>query len=349
MPQKIKLHGTYDQKIADEKKNHRINTVRQGWGKGMVEKPTLTMRMLHPYFWKDWAAMFAYKLLCTCLPYGIQMALGAGLGKIVKKYLKSRTYVLRRNLELAFPKLSETERERLSDEILTNAGKAVFETGIAWFWSDKRLLKHACIAPEDLQIAREAAQSGRPIIVLTCHMFTLEIMARLFALLIKPGVGVYRPSDHPVWEYTQVKGRLRTNLALVNHKDPKSIIRTLMQGHTIWYAPDQDYGERAAVFVPFFGVSQAATITGTHDLARIKDAIVLPSFTYRKGSQYVLRCLKPLENFPTKDATADTIVCNQVLEQMIGEAKEQYLWLHRRFKTTPPGVDPKERYPEIES
>ncbi len=349
MPKKIKLHGTYDQKIADEKKKRRINTVKQGWGKGLVEKPTLTLPMLHPYFWKDWIAVMLYWLLTVCLPYGVQMKLGSGLGYLIKKLLKSRTYVLKRNLQLAFPQQTDKQREELTSKVLCNAGKAVFETGIAWFWSERRLLKHACIAPEDLEIARQAAATGYPIIVMTCHMFTLEIMARLFALLIKPGVGVYRPSDHPVWEYTQVKGRLRTNLALVNHKDPKSIIRTLMQGHTIWYAPDQDYGERAAVFVPFFGVNKAATVTGTHDLARIKNAIVLPSFTYRRGDQYVLRVLRPLDNFPTQDALADTLRCNQILEQMIGEAPDQYLWLHRRFKTTPPEEDPQERYPEIES
>ena len=118
-----------------------------------------------------------------------------------------------------------------------------------------------------------------------------------------------------------------------------------MRNLPIWYAPDQDYGKTASGFVPFFGVDKAATVVGTHNLARVKNTLVQPSWTIRKDGKYQLFVGEPLENFPTEDATQDTILVNQVLEQMIRMAPEQYLWLHRRFKTTPEGED--NRYPMI--
>lgn len=95
-------------------------------------------------------------------------------------------------------------------------------------------------------------------------------MARIYATLITPGIGVYRPSDHPVWEWAQVRGRLRKNLALVDRNDPRSMLKALMKNMPIWYAPDQDYGRRVSTFAPFFAVKEAATVEGTHNLARVK-------------------------------------------------------------------------------
>ena len=259
--------------------------------------------------------------------------------------MPSRRYVLTTNLKLAFPKLDEKRRKIMERRVLENSGVAIFETGIAWFWSDRRLLRHAVIDEKELQAARELAAQNRPTIVLTAHFVHLEIMARLYALLIKPGIGVYRPSEHPVWEYLQVKGRLRDNLALVSAKDPRSMLKAMMRRVPIWYAPDQDYGSKVSIFAPFFAVEKAATVTGTHDLARFKDTVVQPSWTVRDHGKYILHVLPPLQDYPTEDVYADTVRVNKILEDMIMTRPDQYLWLHRRFKTRPEG-DP-ERYPEL--
>jgi len=92
------------------------------------------------------------------------------------------------------------------------------------------------------------------------------------------------------------------------------------------------------VFVPFFGVP-AATITATHHLARLSGALVIPFFHRRlpDGGGYALRLGAPLESFPSDDAALDTARVNACIEQMVREAPEQYLWVHKRFKTRPPG------------
>ena len=343
---KFSLHKSYKEQQKEHQQNKRISTVKSGWGKGFVDKPRFIKKMLLPHFWASWCLIFLFYCLVTFLPYSVQMFIGKKIGRLLGSISPARKYVLKRNLELAFPELDETERRKLSIAIQQNSGQAVFETGIAWFWPDWRLKRHIKYEKKQIDEAIALAKAGKPILVLSCHFVTLELMARIYAMLITPGIGVYRPSDHPVWEYTQVKGRLRKNLALVDRKDPKSMIKALMKKLPIWYAPDQDYGRKVSIFVPFFGVKDVATVFATHTLAKIKDTLVQPAWTIREGSKYHLYVDKPLDNFPTEDQVADTIRVNQTLEKIIRMAPEQYLWLHRRFKTAP---DPKDnRYPGLD-
>lgn len=341
MVKKIQLHTSF----AKRKKQHRNIDRERGWGRGVTTGIKFSRRLLYPNFWGTWLVMGMLYLLVTLLPYPAILAFGKFLGMIMGRVIPGRSYIVERNIALAFPELDEAARRKLKKEICQNAGMGVMETAMAWFWSDRRLLHHAHIDEQELARARELAQKNTRTLVLTCHFVTLELMARLYALLIKPGVGVYRPSDHPVWEYMQVNGRLRCNLALVDRTDPRSMIKALMQGYPIWYAPDQDYGRRVSIFVPFFAVQHAATVTGTHDLARVKGTVVQPSWTIREKDGYHLYVKEPLADFPTEDAHADTAACNKVIEEMIRMAPEQYLWMHRRFKTAPEGEPP--RYPDI--
>jgi KDO2-lipid IV(A) lauroyltransferase len=91
------------------------------------------------------------------------------------------------------------------------------------------------------------------------------------------------------------------------------------------------------VFAPFFGVP-AATITATHHLARLSGAAVIPFFHRRlEEGGYAIRLEEPLADFPSDNAMADTTRVNAVIERMVREAPTQYLWMHKRFKTRPPG------------
>jgi len=113
-------------------------------------------------------------------------------------------------------------------------------------------------------------------------------------------------------------------------------VRHLKKGGFLWYAPDQDMRGKDTVFVPFFGHT-AATITATHQLARMTGCAVIPYFHRREGGKYFLKIGAPLENFPSEDVEADTTRVNQAIEQMVREAPDQYLWIHRRFKRQPGG------------
>ena len=343
---KLSLHVSAAERQKESKEKKRFSTSQKGWGKGFADKPVFVKRMLLPHFWSAWFAIGLLYVMVNVLPYSWLIFIGSKIGRLMGTILPARKYVLKRNLELAFPEMSDDERHELSKQIQRNTGMAIFETGMAWFWPDWRLKRHVIIDEEELQYARQCNHTGRPILVLSAHFVTLELMARIYATYITPGIGVYRPTDHPVWEWAQVKGRTRKNLALVSKNDPRSMIKALKSGAPIWYAPDQDYGRRVSVFAPFFAVKETATVAATHNLAKIEGTLITPAWTIREGNKYHLYLKKELQNFPTEDAVADAATINKVVEDMVRMAPEQYLWMHRRFKTAPD--ENENRYPGLE-
>ncbi len=296
--------------------------------------PRLTASLFHPRYWPQWFGQ-AVLWLIVQLPYPVLMQLGAALGWFTMKILPRRVRIARTNLQLAFPEWDEATREQQIRENFANVGRAIFETGMAWFWPDRRIRKVMQVV--GAEHVEQAVANKQGMLLLSAHFMTLELNARMFGLL-RPGVGVYRPNTNPVLEYAQYHGRCKSNKYLVNRDDVKGMIKALRQGEALWYAPDHDYGRHASVFVPFFAVEQTATITGTATLARVKNARVLPCYTLRlpKGG-YQLVIGAPLENYPCGDELQDARRSNEVVEEAVRRAPEQYMWLHRRFKTRPEG------------
>ena len=312
-----------------------------------LTNPHITLEMFLPKYWFNWIVTLLLRFIIL-FPYSWFMRFGRLLGFFAMFIVRRRVRITEQNFKMAMPELSEKEVKNLTKEHFANVGMALFETAMAWYWPERRLKKLVHIDKEELQKAKEIARSRKGIIVLTCHFVTLELMARIYGTNITKGVGVYRPNDDLVLEYLQVKGRSRSNLYLVDRREIKPIIKALLKGLPIWYAPDQDYGRRASVFVPFFAVKEAATVTGTAGFAKVKNTVVQPSYTIRlpnyQGYKLVIKDV--LENFPTGDDIADATRVNKIIEDMIKEAPAQYMWLHRRFKTTP-NPDAPSRYHDI--
>ena len=132
--------------------------------------------------------------------------------------------------------------------------------------------------------------------------------------------------------------RFGTHKLVSRQEGIRAVIAGMRQGLPFYYLPDQDYGPRDAVFVAFFGI-QAATVPGLSRIARLVGAKVLPCTTtmLRAGQGYRIAIEPPWENFPTADIAADTRRMNEYIERKVLEMPEQYLWMHKRFKTRPPG------------
>ena len=105
-----------------------------------------------------------------------------------------------------------------------------------------------------------------------------------------------------------------------------------------WYAPDQNFAGEKNVFVPFMGV-QTATISAGSRIAQSSGGAMLPFYPERKkdGSGYIIWIEPPLENFPSGDDARDATAINASIEKFVRQNPEQYLWVHKRFKTRPPG------------
>jgi len=153
-------------------------------------------------------------------------------------------------------------------------------------------------------------------------------------------MAMYRPHNNKVMEFVQTWGRMRSNKAMLDRKDLRGMVHALKRGEAVWFAPDQDYGPRGSVFAPLFAVSQAATTSGTYMLARLAKPALVSVVLVRKdkGAGYDLVIQPELRDYPIDDELAAAAYMNRVVEKEIMRAPEQYLWLHRRFKTRPEGA-----------
>ncbi|WP_025821087.1 LpxL/LpxP family Kdo(2)-lipid IV(A) lauroyl/palmitoleoyl acyltransferase [Shewanella marina] len=299
----------------------------------MVEQAQFSAHLCHPKYWLLWLGV-AIMRLTQLLPMSCQMKIGAAIGRLAMRFAKSRVNTARRNLALCFPDMSEAEQTKLLTANFENTGKAIFDTINAWWWSDAKIQRHMNIKGQEH--VSQTLENGQGVILFAVHCLPLEMGARIFGQF-QPGVGVYRPHNNTVMEYLQVKGRLRSNKALVPKRDVRQMIRSLRSPDVIWYTADQDFGRSSAVFIPFYAVPDAATITGATSLAKLGRAKVLPFFVERNSDDtgYNIEIMPALDNFPGDNEVDDAIRGNQIIEQLIDRNPSQYMWLHRRFKTRP--------------
>lgn len=293
--------------------------------------------LAHPRHWLSWLGVGAIWLLAR-LPYRILLALGGAAGYLAARLLRSRRRIAERNLAICFPELDAAARAALLEENLRDSGRMLAEFALAWMGSD-RALARVPMTLDGLEHLEAAHRAGRGVLLVGAHFSHLELCARLVSQRLRIA-GMYRVMDDPVFERAVLRARLRYAVTMFTKEAIRQTVRHLREGGTIWYAPDQDMRGKDSVFVPFFGVP-ASTITATHHLARLGDAAVIPFFHRRlPGGGYALRLEAPLEDFPSADPVADTARINQAIERMVREAPAQYLWIHKRFKTRPPGEPP---------
>lgn len=298
--------------------------------------PVFSYSLLHPRYWGT-LMLLALMYLLSLLPYRVQFFLGKHIGRLAIKLMKNRRHTIYRNLELCFPLMSVSERESLVKKNIDNSGLALFETGMAWFWSDARVSRHVTI--KGMEHMEQLEREGKGALMVAVHSMNLELGARAFGIK-KTGMGVYRPNNNPCFDYFQYQGRSRSNRTLIDRKDVKGMLRALKTGERVWYAPDHDYGLRRSTFAPLFAVEQACTTTGTSLLVDASHCAVVPFTMVRdddKVGHYTLTICQPVEGFPHKDPEAAAVLINKIVEQSIMAAPSQYMWLHRRFKNRPEG------------
>ncbi len=207
---------------------------------------------------------------------------------------------------------------------------------MAWFWPDWRINRWFSVSGIEHMLPLREQKRG--ILLIGLHFLTLELGARIFGMQ-NAGIGVYRPNDNKLLDWLQTWGRMRSNKSMLDRKDIKGMIRALKQGEIIWYAPDHDYGPRSSVFVPLFAVDKAATTVGSYMLARAAKPAIVPFVPRRlpDGKGYEL-LIQPAElAFPLESEESTAAWMNKIIEKNILLAPDQYMWLHRRFKTRPTG------------
>lgn len=287
-----------------------------------------------PRYWPIWLGMGLLRLVCL-LPHRMALAVGRMLGRLAHAVGGSRVAIVRRNIELCFPDLSEKERNDLAYEHFQALGMSVIETGIAR-WSSLAHLQ-SITKLVGVEHILDALATGRGVIMLGAHFTTLEISGRVLTRELPPLDAVYRKNRSDFLTELQRSGRERSVDSTIEKRDIKRVVRSLRANRAVWYAPDQSYNRKGAEVIDFFGVPAMHT-TATTTLARLGNALVVPFFSRRLAdSTYECTLLPAFEAFPSDDPVADTKRYIAVLEDHIRSCPEQYFWVHRKFKNLPDG------------
>ncbi len=152
---------------------------------------------------------------------------------------------------LCFPELEPTARNELVRRIFESSGIGAVETAIAWFGNLQRYRQRTSI--EGLDVLTAAQQRGRGVLFVGAHFATLDLAGALLSRATDLDV-IYRYNKNPVIEHVMRRGRERRFSGVIERGDPRKVLTRLKEGHTVWYAADQDYGRKVSVFAPFFGV-----------------------------------------------------------------------------------------------
>ena len=270
------------------------------------------------------------------LPLPLLAACGRFFGRLFHAFGRHRRHVTLTNLGLCFPQLGTDEKSALARRHFAAFGRSFLERGLLWWAPPARIRRLVKI--EGME--RLVALKGQPVILLVPHFVGLDMGWTRLALELDM-VSIYANQKNLLFNAALYRGRLRFGGSELfsRQEGTRKAIKAMKAGRPFYYLPDMDYGERDTIFVPFFGVP-ASTITGLSRLARMAGATVLPVITRMSTAGdcgYVVEIGEPWGDYPGASIEADTRRMNAFVEAEILKMPEQYFWLHRRFKTRPPG------------
>ena len=293
-------------------------------------------RPLHHYwqprYWPTWIGFGLLRLSCL-LPLKWQIGIGKSIGRLAHRVGTERRAITRRNIELCFPELSETERDKLAREHFESLGASVMEMALGRWSSDNDLLAITTI--EGVEHIQQTLDEGYGVILLSAHFSALEISGRAFSLLSPPFDAVFRPFRSDIMTEFMASNREKSARSLIKKNDIKNMVRSLRNGVPVWYAPDQSYHLKQSALIPFFGVP-AMTNIATTALAKLGRAKALPFLPRRlPEGGYEVQILPPIDGLPSDDPVEDTRKYIAIIEAHIRRCPEQYFWVHRKFKNRP--------------
>ena len=268
------------------------------------------------------------------LPLSWVRALGHALGLLLYALVRSRRKVVDVNLRLCFPQWSDARRRQVMREVFVHVAQSFLDR--AWLW-------HA--APEvvrrrlRLTGAVRQMEGNAPTILFCPHFIGLDAgVSAVSQQLPRRFVGIYTKQSNPVGDAWVLKGRHRFGAArpMSRSEGVRDLIAALRAGDVMYLLPDMNFGPEESIFVPFYGVP-AATVPSLPRFARLGKAKVVPLLTRLTPEGYEVQVCEAWDDYPTKDAEADTALMNRRLQDYIDAMPSQYYWVHKRFKTRPPG------------
>jgi Kdo2-lipid IVA lauroyltransferase/acyltransferase len=275
------------------------------------------------------------------MPRGLARMVAGALAGAVYLALGRLRRVGVRNLEMALPELAQKERKRILRGVYRSLGWQLVE----FCRMPRYTAQHTrnWIRTEGLEHFNAAQARGKGVLVLTGHLGAWELSSFYHSLMGQPmGMVIRRLDNRLLDDFVNGIRCLHGNWVL--HKDDfaRGLLTAMRAGNTVGILMDTNMTPPQGVFVPFFG-RMACTASGLARVALRTGAAVLPGFMVWQPDErkYVLQFGPELEFAQSADPEADVVTatarCNEVLEAWIRRYPDQWLWIHRRWKTRPAG------------
>ena len=294
----------------------------------------LNIKFIHPKFFPTWILILLMRI-GVFIPFSAQVIIGRTIGKAMYPFMSKLRSTAYSNISHCFPEKKQTQVITLVKQHFEAIGISLFETANAYYASDNKIIK--LLNTKNEHFFKDALKQEGGIILLCAHFMPLMLGSR--ALLINHTIAnIYRPQNNKLFDQAMVKGYKKHGAVMIKSTDTRSIIKAINNSLPIWYAPDQDLGEKHSVFAQLFGIP-TATASATARLAKNNNTRVIPYSFFRTSKGYEMSFEKPLSDFPSGDSIVDATTTNKILEKQIKNSPEQYLWIHRRFKTRPDGAE----------
>jgi KDO2-lipid IV(A) lauroyltransferase len=293
----------------------------------------LNIKFIHPKFFPTWILILLMRI-GVFIPFSAQVIIGRTIGKVMYPLMSKLRSTAYSNISHCFPEKKQSQVNALVKSHFEAIGISLFETANAYYASDKKIIK--LLTTKNEHFFKDALKQEGGIILLCAHFMPLMLGSR--ALLINHTIAnIYRPQNNKLFDQAMVKGYKNHGAVMIKSTDTRSIVKAINNSLPIWYAPDQDLGEKNSVFALLFGIP-TATASATARLAKNNNTRVIPYSFIRTKKGYEMSFEEPLQNFPSNNPVDDATTTNMILEKQIKKTPEQYLWIHRRFKTRPEGA-----------
>jgi len=269
------------------------------------------------------------------LPLRWVRALGHALGVFLFFVVWPRRKVVDVNLRLCFPLWSASQRRSVAREVFVHVAQSFLDR--AWLWHATPDVVRGRVV---LAGAVDELDGQDPTIVFAPHFVGLDAgVTGLTQQVARRFIGIYTRQSNPVVDAWVLQGRHRFGGArpMSRSEGVRDIVSALRGGDIMYLLPDMNFGPEESIFVPFYGVP-AATVPSLSRFARLGRAKVVPVVTRLTPDGYEVHVLPAWDDFPSDDVRGDTALMNVRLQDYIDQMPDQYYWVHKRFKTRPPGA-----------
>ncbi len=269
------------------------------------------------------------------LPLAWVRGLGWLLGWVLYAVVGSRRRVVRVNLDQCFPQWSARERADLVPRVFIRFAQAWLDRG--WLWHAQPDVVRRRL---NLTGALSEFEGDTPIVIFAPHFVGMDAgWTAVTQQLARHFTGIYTDQTDKVVNAWMLQGRQRFETArpFGRADGVKAIVSSLRGGSPLYLLPDMNFGPEESIFVPFYGVP-AATVPSLSRFARLGRAKVVPVVARLTPHGYDVTVLPAWQDYPTSDVEADTALMNRRLQEYIDAMPDQYYWVHKRFKTRPPGL-----------